>query len=636
MAALTVLETADLLGVSVITVKRHIWNNDFSVTYVPGVGRGGRQLRILLESLPQEAQDKYNGVVQTSEEEPHPYLTMTDTQREAVAFKHCVVLEYQQFKEEYSGLDKMKAFLSQYNSEHPEKMLSKRQLNHWENKYNRLGIKGLLDGRGGYNKGQSEIRPEVWDMFKRYWLNESRPTVSQCVKLTAFEFPEEAMPSIVTFRRQIDRQIPLPAQCYYREGKKAYEDRFSPYNIRDYSKYHSNDWWIADHHIFDVAVLDSRGKVCRPWLSAWEDLHSRMIVGYALNTIDPNSDIVLDSFARACCRSGIPDNIKIDNGKDYKAFDLFNSEFSMSVCNEMGIHVSCALPYNAKAKPIERLFGTLEQEYCKHLSTYLSNDPKTRPTEMRKLNEQLKDKAIPIEEFKVIVDNLIKTYNTEPHSSLGGKTPLEAYSTGFVKPMRVVVGRDTLNMFLMRTSKPLTVGRNGIRVPDLFNYYTDDALFPYIGQKVYARYNADDVRTVCIFTESNDFVCIASCIELCDFGGDSPVKKEQIRELQRRKQARHKMVRAQMPDIEPKGIESYLAKKAERYADFEPDKTSIAFNPVKHRHAEEIAAAQEKASAASLPEMQKQKKQVANGMDEQMIDDKLFELMTGGFSNGQD
>lgn len=63
---LTVKETADLLNTSERTIQLRI--NDFCedekyvFRCVKGKGRGGKQYEILLESLPQWAQDKYNGV----------------------------------------------------------------------------------------------------------------------------------------------------------------------------------------------------------------------------------------------------------------------------------------------------------------------------------------------------------------------------------------------------------------------------------------------------------------------------------------------------------------------------------------------------------------------------------------------
>lgn len=623
MTLISVADLANALNLHTTTIERRATNGTYKFVYKEGRGRGGRKMFIVLESLPQEAQDRYNGV--TSEKdtgtEPSPYLYMTASQRELTAVKHMAVIGYKAFKDEYSGLDKMQAYLSKYNAEHPDKPITRRQLNHWENLYDREGVEGLLDRRGGYNKGQTDIPPQAWDLFRKYWLTEGKPTVESCVDIVADELGM-SLPSAATFRRQIKKQIPLIVRDYYRLGKKYYDDNHAPYNPRDYSVYHSNDWWIADHHVFDVAILTPDGKVVRPWLSAWEDLSSRMIVGYALNYVDPNSDIVLDSFARACYAHGLPDNIKIDNGKDYKAYDLFCSSFPMAVCNEMRINVSCALPYNAKAKPIERLFGTLEKRYCKHLPQYLSNDPKTRPAKMKKRNTQLTHEAMPWDEFKEFVSNLVMTYNTTAHSSLGGKTPLETYKNGFVNGARVVMGEAALNMFLMRTTKLLKVGRNGVRVPAIGHYFDCDALNLHRGESVYIRYNSDDVSRVYVFTENDDFLCIATSITLCEYGG--PVSMENIRELQRRKKARNKFIREQMPDIEPAGIAAYVSRKAARYEDVQLDGKKILFNPVKHRHADAIQKAEAAIQEEQYPETR------PNAQRETEIEEAFFLHMTAG------
>lgn len=379
-------------------------------------------------------------------------------------------------------------------------------------------------------------------MFKKLWLRTSRPTIQSCYDLTKFEFEDKRgvkVPHISSFKRMIAK-LPEIVIARYREGKKVYEDKYLPYIPQDYSETYSNQLWIGDHHICDILAVDDEGNVFRPWLSAWEDLHSRMIVGYVVNRISPNSDIVLDSFARGCCKHGIPDGVKIDNGKDYKTYDLFNEDFPMAICNTMGIKVTDALPYNAKAKPIERFFNTLENKFFKLHPAYIGNKPHNRPEEMKKLNKQLKDKAIPYSDFLVLIDNCIKTYNTNKHSAIND-TPLNAYKKGFTKPRRVVLDKHVLNAFLMRTTKPIKVGRNGVRVPELGLYYDDVRLFVHQGKEVYVRYNSEDIRKVYIFDENNNLICSAENVELSSH--DSPVTKEYIREVQRKKRARNKFVR---------------------------------------------------------------------------------------------
>ena len=223
MTWVPVREIAAVLRVAETTIERRAERGLYKYEYAPGRGRGGRQLRIALESLPQEAQDRYNGV-HPSEDRDKPasaYLHMTDAQREKAAFKHLAVAAYKDFKQEYSGLDKMVAFLERFNAEHPEKPITRRQLNHWETLFDRDGVEGLVDRRGGGNKGSTDIPPEAWDLFRVYWLSEGRPTVEWCYKKTRLLYPD--IPSVKTFQRRV-KEIPYYAIKEYREGITASRD----------------------------------------------------------------------------------------------------------------------------------------------------------------------------------------------------------------------------------------------------------------------------------------------------------------------------------------------------------------------------------------------------------------------------
>ncbi len=625
MTWITVREAANLQDVSESAIWKAVSQNRIEYRYVIGVGRSGKQLRIALESLSETAQQRYRGETETQDQAG--YLSITATQREKATFKHCRVLEYKAFKESYPKADKMRAFLEQWNEQHPESPLTERQLNHWERKYDREGFDGLIDRRGGYNKGKSAIPEDIWNVFLKLWLIENCTKVKNCYEMTQEYFEGRELPHISAFKRRLEN-VPEPVKTRYRDGRKAAEDKCLPYIPTDYSGMHSNQEWIADHHVFDVLVVDETGEVFRPWLSGWEDRMSRRVVGYVINKASPNADIVLDSFARACYQCGIPDSVLLDNGKDYKVYDLFNRDFTLSLCNEMNIKVTHALPYNARAKPIERLFGTLEGKYCKHLPSYIGNDPKKRAEHMNKPNAKLTDQAIPYQEFVDFVANMIVAYNNTPHSSLDGKTPCEAYEQGFTVPMRVVRDKDVLAMFLMRTSKPVKVGRNGIRVPAIGYYFDDDKLFPYQGEKVIARYNTDDVRKVYVFDASDNFICIASSVELSEHG--SPVTIQTIRELQRKKKARNKFLRDYMPDVEVPTIQEHVAKIAE-LAEVQAKAASMPYiNPVKHKHTEAI---REEVKRQEEKERPLSEQKAASGMSEPEVLSalaRIFEKTSGG------
>ena len=59
MTWLTVPDVATLCRVTDSAVKKAVQQNRYQYRYVNGKGRGGKQLRIALESLPESAQARY-------------------------------------------------------------------------------------------------------------------------------------------------------------------------------------------------------------------------------------------------------------------------------------------------------------------------------------------------------------------------------------------------------------------------------------------------------------------------------------------------------------------------------------------------------------------------------------------------
>lgn len=620
MIGLTSKEVALLLDQSERSVQLAAQQNRYYHWYELGRGRGGRSLRISLESLPESAQARYRG--EETERQQSAYNSLTAEQRAVVDHKVATVLRYKDFKRMYRKSDKMVAFLEDYHVAHPDRTLTRRQLNHWEKKYDREGLNGLIDRRGGYNRGLTSIPDDMWEVFLKLWSKTSKPSARSCYKMLAPYFPHREIPHMSSFIRKLELAVDYPYEVLHREGKKAYEDKCTPYNMLDYSTMYSNQQWVSDHHIFDVLLVDESGKVFRAWVCAWFDRKSRCIVGYSISDRDPNSDLILDSFAKSCHAAGIPDSVLLDNGKDFKVYDIFNSDFALSVSNEMGIVVHRALPYNAKAKPLERFFGTLEG-YCKHLSAYIGNSPGNRPEDMQGTNAKLKDKAMPVAEFRQFVDNAMTVYNNEPHSGEGmnGRTPIDVYTGSFTKPMRVVRDEDVLNMFLMRTSKPLIVGRNGVKVPQIGFWFDDDRLYPLQKQKVFVRYNTEDVKKVYVYSEKDEFICIAKSRDLCTL--DMDVSMETIRENNKRKALRRKITKSMLPTVDAPTIEESVAARASsgkvlNYRDIVEQVPIV--NSTKHKHAKSIQAEEQR----QLDEEQDADVLVSNGRNVRDIDAALY------------
>ena len=105
MTWLTVKEAAPLCGVSESAIKKAVKQGKYKYCYVDGVGRGGKQLRVALESLPDAAQARYRG--EQEQQAADVRLSLTGSQLEKLDFKQMVVLDYQDFKATYPKADKI-------------------------------------------------------------------------------------------------------------------------------------------------------------------------------------------------------------------------------------------------------------------------------------------------------------------------------------------------------------------------------------------------------------------------------------------------------------------------------------------------------------------------------------------------
>jgi hypothetical protein len=133
------------------------------------------------------------------------------------------------------------------------------------------------------------------------------------------------------FKYQVQHNIPETEYTLGRYGKKAFADLFEPTQPRDYMLLKSNQIWVADGHIWDVFVKivengAEKVKTIRLWGVYWMDMRSRKILSFRLCVGNPNANTVLLAFREAVLKYGIPEEVILDNGKDYKTKDLFNTK----------------------------------------------------------------------------------------------------------------------------------------------------------------------------------------------------------------------------------------------------------------------------------------------------------------------
>ncbi len=533
MTWLKVREVAELLGMTERAIR---WGatkkNKYEYRHVDGIGQGGKQIEIALESLPQEAQSKYNNV---QDEVTYKEITQfTGKQREEANFKALIVEQYK--RSQLSPDD----FVKDFNERNPDSVITKSQLFRWQRKYKSGDVADLVDMRGGHNRGQITIPPDAWEYFYALYMTLQKRSIQRCWELTRQEYPN--IPTVSAFERNLTT-IPKLVMIYYREGEKAFNDALVSME-RSREDIASNDIWFSDHHLVDVAVINNRGKVFRPWLTVFFDARSNKAVSFIVRDKSADATVIKQCLRLGIEKNGVPKELYFDNGKDYRE-KSFNADFPMSLVKQLGINMIYATPYHGQAKTVERFFGTMEDRFCKLLPTYLGKDAKQRPENMRVTFDKLKDKAPTMEKFIELLTKYFEEYNNTPSSGIdmNGKCPEQVYCENLHTKTEV---RDkSILRILCGTFEERTVQKNGVQYQGRFYYHSE--LLAHQGEKVIINadpYNMDELN---IFDTDMRAICKAPAKVRTPFRHTT---QEQIREAQKEKKEARKMVQKYAPTRE--------------------------------------------------------------------------------------
>ena len=421
-------------------------------------------------------------------------------------------------------------------------------LRRWVSSFKSEGVFGLVDQRGGARGGET-ISPDAWELFKALFLDPRQPSIKQCLRMVAHHSESEGLgwkvPLYASLCRYIDKHLPLPVRVLHREGQAAYDAKCAPYIQSDLSGVEPGSVWVGDHHQFNV-LIQHRGKWVRPWLTAWMDLRSRAQVGWRV-CLQPNQTTILAAFRDAAKKCGPPDAVKIDNGRDYDSETFtgmtkkrrkvlkagYLDEATVSgLYGLLGIEASFAIPYHPQSKSIERLFDTVDQQFCKFIPTYCGKDAKRKP---ESLNDYLKtqkaiNEAHTLDSFSKVFADYASVYNKRPHSSLNGQTPLEVFETRESKR----VALDGVLDLLCRVWRQAKVTKNGIRVGGLNYGQYNPRVLALQGRTVHVSYDPSDVGVIFIYDDSFKFVTRAECNRLVAFGRQA-VSDGAVREAMRQK-----------------------------------------------------------------------------------------------------
>lgn len=407
--------------------------------------------------------------------------------------------------------------------------LSVRTLHRWQADFRAGGTAGLVDQRwlrwkvqgGGEGSGDD---PFV-DAVKSYYLSPLGLSKRACWLMACQKAEENGWTAkeLKTTTR-ILKAIPPAVVIKFRRGEDAYVAECEPSIRRDYSTLASNEQWVGDHHQFDVMV-SHRGKIVRPWLTAWMDMRSRMIVGWCIVAHDPNQNCILSALRGGCLDHGVPLSLYIDNGKDFDSYAfhgrsksqrrrfkiVMDQPHTRGILNQLGCTAHFCWAYHGQSKPIERWFGTVEDQFGRTWPTYCGNKPENRPDN---LELRIDRGAAPtLEQFTAAFADYLKVYNTAPHTGDGmeGRSPEQVYAASWNGTSRRTHSPQFMDLLLMKQSQPVKVTKNGVRWNHLQYGQHEPELTRRLGQEVYLRVDERDMRQVQVWSLEDSFICIAPC-----------------------------------------------------------------------------------------------------------------------------
>lgn len=529
MTWLKVKEVAELMEITERSIQLAVKQNKYEYRHVEGIGRGGIQIEIALESLPLKAQNKYNHI--QDDISYKEIMQYTGKQREEASFKALVVERY---KQSHLSPDD---FVKGFNERNPEDAITKSQLFRWQRKYKSGDVADLVDLRGGHNRGQTSIQPEAWEYFYSLYMTQQKRSIQRCWEYTKAEYPH--IPTVSAFERRI-AAIPKLAILFYREGEKAFNDALVSME-RSREDIHSNDIWFSDHHLVDVAVINNRGRVFRPWLTIFFDARASKVISFIVRDKSADATVIKQCLRMGMEKYGIPKELYFDNGKDYRE-KSFNMDFPLSLTKQLGINQIYATPYHGQAKTVERFFGTMEDRFCKFLPTYLGKDAKKRPENMRVTFDKLKGRCPTMERFTDLLSGYFEEYNNTPSSGIdmNGRCPDQVYFENLVTKNEV---RDkSILRILCGTFDERTVQKNGVQYQGRFYYHTQ--LLPHQGEKVIINYDPGNMDELNIFDSDMRAICKAEAKVRTPFRHTT---QEQIREAMKEKKNARKMVEQYAP-----------------------------------------------------------------------------------------
>lgn len=418
--------------------------------------------------------------------------------------------------------------------------VSVKQLNDWLKKYNEAKakktnlIEAFIDVRGK-KKGTTALNAKQQEVAIRYFLKTNRPKMREVYRNMCHIFGD-TMPSydaLNNYYKEWKRKNPLLYE--FRKSPDSAKNKYlAAYGDMSAKATHRNHYWELDSTPADIICEDGK----RYSIIAALDVFSRRVVFHVCET--SSSYTISQLLAKAIEKLGIPENVVIDNGKDY------TSNHFESICLNLGINMNIVPPFSGDCKPfVERVFRTLSGELFEQFPGYIGHNvaqraeiqarksfaDKIKSQEKWREEQKLKTKEeisawkdawkikkenlgldltvlLSATELQIWIDKWVdKMYEQRVHGTLN-KKPIDVWNSDLT-PVQSIPDKKMLCM-LLGESVTRRVGKKGIAY-DGYQYAHMD-LIQYTGHHVYVM-ASQDLGYVYVFDENMKYICTAEDLE---------------------------------------------------------------------------------------------------------------------------
>jgi len=378
--------------------------------------------------------------------------------------------------------------------------------------YEKYGLPGLASCHNNPRKGSTKLTDEMQQVVIGAMCKNPTTSNSNIRKTLQGRFGHAA-PSDCAISRFRSKWIDENAELwlYYTNPDEWKNQCLFAFGSASEQVERLNQLWEADSTPADVMLVDGRHSII-----GMIDVYSRRL-RYLVSKTSKATAIV--ALLRHCIIDwGVPETLKIDNGKDYKSAHVTR------VLDGLEVNRVYCTPFQGQEKPhIERSFHTFLHGMVELMPNYIGhNVPERKAIEARRsFAERVMNRESEPVEVNMTAEDLQKfcnewvefAYMHDKHSGLDGKKPIDMVRN-WQQPVRRIHDLRALDMLLMPAPTDggrRTIGKKGVQVDNRF--YQSPEFTGHLGASVFVLLDPADMGTAFIYlygdSGERSFLCVA-------------------------------------------------------------------------------------------------------------------------------